>query len=198
MQAQTPASNDRTPTVEEAQQILERLSTMAYRNSAAEHAVERGHDVSCSFDRFVLGTLIDGAEAFNSIMSRHLESGGPCGEEYRSGKDARWAFVLPDVDRNGGFRLALFDEDGMSGHRVHKTLELAVEDMVNSGFQTWDHGRLDVVSARPRWARGVLIAVAHQRMNAGTLTFAQYAEESRRIYEEAAAAVAAAGDMALT
>ena len=187
---------DSTPSLREAEGIIAAIKALPFKSSSARHALARDPDLGNRFERFVLGTMIDGALDYNAVFERHDGTEGPCGEEYRAGADNRWAFVLPDVDGGGRYRVQLFDLDGFSGHRVHATLTEAVEDMVSSGFRTWDHGRLEAVGSRPRWARGVLVAGAHQRFNDGGLTFAEYTQVVARIYEEAAPAVEAAGNLA--
>jgi len=118
---------------------------------------------------------------YQRLMAAH--GGRPIGIECRSAFRPAWAFVLPEMNEAGRFRVQCFDEDGFFSHQVYDGLEQAIENMMVDGYRTPDVGALDRIAATDRWAMGVKYATLRQRFQEGLITYVRMLEEMKALSE---------------
>ncbi|MBR8043393.1 hypothetical protein KDW40_02280 [Burkholderia cenocepacia] len=112
--------------------------------------------------------------AYEALMTAY--DGQPIGVECRSEKRDQWAFIAPNISEKYPFRIQIFDADGFISHHGCNTLELAVEDLINSGYRVIDAGALDRVSMTARWSVGIKRLDIMQCVHDGRLTWAHAAD----------------------
>ncbi|PEH40458.1 hypothetical protein CRM94_17240 [Burkholderia gladioli] len=112
--------------------------------------------------------------AYEALMTAY--GGQPIGIECRSPKREQWAFIAPNIQTMSPFRVQVFDADGFISHHGFDSLELAAEDMINSGYRVIDEGALHRMSATDRWATGIARLDIMQQVNDGRITWARAAE----------------------
>ncbi|WP_241023823.1 hypothetical protein [Burkholderia sp. Ac-20365] len=118
--------------------------------------------------------------AYQRLMSTY--AGSPVGIECRLGDRRQWCFIVEEMSSaEDKWRIQFFDEDGFVGHGCEKTLEKAVERIVQEGYRTIDPGALDRIASTPRWARGVKVATIRQKHQEGLIDFQQMCTEMKAL-----------------
>ncbi|CAE6963280.1 hypothetical protein [Paraburkholderia domus] len=140
---------------------------MIYRTSSWERLVTDRRELDPGFRRHLIEAAIPQQLAYRRLMRRF--HGDPVGVECSNSSQDRWAFVLPDVSRDGKWRIQYFDESGFSGHGSYDTLVDAVQDMIQSGYRELDIGALDRLGSTGRWAQGVKRSAIMQRHAEGQI-----------------------------
>lgn len=107
--------------------------------------------------------------AYQTIMAAH--QGKPIGVEFRHRSGESWAFIVPEMSEDGGYRVQVFDLDGFRSHHTRSTVETAVEEMLDLGYRTEDRGALDRLAETPRWQIGTRrMDILHQHQQ-GLITW---------------------------
>lgn len=162
---------------------MEMTKTQAqrYRTRAWELARSERTGSLADFARHLREVARPTQIAYQRLM---LACGGqPAGVECRMEGREAWAFVLPNVHGDEPWRVQYFDLDGFSGHTCHKTLEGAVEDMLNMGYRIVDAGALDRVALTVRWTFGVRRAAVMQKHQEGLISFKEMNDELRAMHQ---------------
>jgi hypothetical protein len=109
--------------------------------------------------------------AFTKLM--RASNGDPVGFEVKSNTRQAWKVILPEPLPAGAtplWRVLAFDADGFSGHSVHKTVQSAAEDMLQSGFAELDVGALSRCATSEQWSRGLRLQDLRDRVSRGEIT----------------------------
>jgi hypothetical protein len=125
--------------------------------------------------------LFEKAEKIDGLYRGIMEQteGDPLGLEFKQPDSDRWAFLVPEMSspEDGKFRIQYFDKKGFYSHSTQKTMEEALETMLNEGFHEQDRGALDRLSRDPAWRRGSEVGALLQRLNGRCITHKQFEAE---------------------
>lgn len=109
--------------------------------------------------------------------------GNPVGFEFRHELRETWAVVLPeptpvDSDR---WRMLTFDRRGFQGHLVFRSIDIAVEQMIHSGYREPDPGVLDRIVAEPLWGIAQAQHDCQSKVFSKKITLEEYLAEMNAI-----------------
>ena len=137
-------------------------------------------------------------EKLSSLNSKYVQimestSGDPRYTEFKHPREDRWAFIVSEMSfpEEGAYRVQCFDRRGFFSHLTYKSLELAIEAMINDNFYLNDKGCLELISSTALWNRGVELGSVLQKSNSKMITWIEANKQSEQIienYEEAIAA----------
>ncbi|WP_168788852.1 hypothetical protein [Paraburkholderia aromaticivorans] len=157
---------------------------MIYRTSSWERLVTDRREIDPAFRRHLIEAAMPQQLAYRRLMRRF--NGEPIGVECSTSSQDRWAFVLPDVSREGKWRIQYFDESGFSGHGSYDSLVDAVQDMIRSGYRELDAGALDRLGSTVRWDQGVKRSAIMQRHAEGQIDWTTCMDLLAELQKEAA------------
>ena len=144
-----------------------------YRLSHWQYIRQRSGEIDPGFAQRLRHSARPRQIAFQRLMA--MTEGNPAYLECKSATREAWAFVLPDLNGEGSWRIQHFDPDGFTGHTCHNSVTEATEALIGEGYRVPDPGALDRCSATVRWAVGVKRAELRLQVNHGKTGWAEMA-----------------------
>lgn len=151
---------------------MEELRGLTFKRPGIARLLERGANLECEFDRYLLRLAAPKAFTYDAIMRKF--NGDPSGVEFKADNRDAWAFVLPDASEPGRMRVQYFDRSSFFSHHPYDTLSECVDNMVAEGYTVEDAGALERLSDTDEWRRGVEVAGLIQKLNAKEITHEEF------------------------
>ena len=144
------------------------LRQLEHKRPFLSHLLTGSTDLTDTFTRWIFSIEEPKALAFDLIMRTY--SGDPSGVEFaHTSAEGKWACIVPDLEKEGGWCIRYFDRRSFVGHHCEPNLVKSVNDQVDTGYTKADPGVLNALCRTDEWNRGVEVNLLLLQLNSGQI-----------------------------